>query len=231
MQTNKQTIFFICRPQGSECPEREVICPYCQLSQKAKDQKEHEGYCGSRYSHFYYKKNEEKKGFIVWETRFFCRTEKCEECGDFVMLKDWEEHEKMTLYHGTIIIIMYISFPGNNFNNFLPELAKKPCSQVFGYEPLKTVAAAPGRKISAPSVRFAPSSSSSSSSSSNLLRERKFSLQNGNSSSNNNKSSSDGAIAAAADSADATARLISRYRKDGQIGAERRGCQEKRSGK
>ncbi len=53
--TNKQTIFFICRPQESECPEREVICPYCQLSQKAKDQKEHEGYCGSRYSHYYKK--------------------------------------------------------------------------------------------------------------------------------------------------------------------------------
>ncbi len=166
---------------------------------------------------------------------FFYRTEKCEECGDFVMLKDWEEHEKMTLYHG-IIFVIFLRFYGNagqNLNLLIPELAKKPCSQVFGYEPLKTVAAAPGRKISAPSVRFAPSSSSSSSSSSNLLRERKFSLQNGNgSSSSSNKSSSDGAIAAAAaDSADATARLISRYRKDGQIGAERRGCQEKRSGK
>ncbi len=164
-------------------------------------------------------------------TIFSFRTEKCEECGDFVMLKDWEEHEKMTLYHGIIIIInLLCTFSGQNLNNFLPELAKKPCSQVFGYEPLKTVASAPGRKISAPSVRFAPSSSSSSSSS-NLLRERKFSLQNGNgsSSSSSNKSSSDGAIAAAADSADATARLISRYGKDDRIGAERRGCQENHS--
>ena len=41
------------------------------------------------------------------------RTEKCDECGDFVMLKDWEKHQSMTLYH---------------------ELAKKPCKEVFGYD-------------------------------------------------------------------------------------------------
>ena len=36
---------------------------------------EHENYCGSR-------------------------TEQCPECNDYVMLKDWEKHQSMRLYHG-----------------------------------------------------------------------------------------------------------------------------------
>ena len=50
-------------------------CQYCHLDVKAGELEQHEGYCGSR-------------------------TEKCPDCSDFVMLKDWEKHQKMTLYHG-----------------------------------------------------------------------------------------------------------------------------------
>ena len=39
---------------------------------------EHENYCGSR-------------------------TEQCPECNDYVMLKDWEKHQSMRLYHGKTI--------------------------------------------------------------------------------------------------------------------------------
>ena len=39
------------------------------------DFNEHQEYCGSR-------------------------TEQCPECSDFVMLKDWEKHQSMRLYHG-----------------------------------------------------------------------------------------------------------------------------------
>lgn len=61
--------------EDSLCPERIVQCQFCHLDSKAGELVQHEGYCGSR-------------------------TEKCEECGDFVMLKDWEKHQKMALYHG-----------------------------------------------------------------------------------------------------------------------------------
>ncbi|TRY70142.1 hypothetical protein TCAL_10013 [Tigriopus californicus] len=74
----------------SLCSERPIECRFCHLDMPSKKLSEHEDYCGSR-------------------------TEKCPQCSDYVKLKDWDEHEKMTLYH---------------------ELAQKPCSQVFGYEPL-----------------------------------------------------------------------------------------------
>ena len=61
--------------QSSICPERVIVCQYCELDCKARNIMEHEIYCGSR-------------------------TEKCPECSDFVMLRDWKEHQKMTLYHG-----------------------------------------------------------------------------------------------------------------------------------
>ena len=54
-----------------------MICKFCHLDQAFKTIEEHEDYCGSR-------------------------TEKCDQCGDFVKLKDWEKHEQMTLYHGTV---------------------------------------------------------------------------------------------------------------------------------
>ncbi len=63
------------RFQKSSCPKRPVFCSYCKLEFTARDCSDHESYCGSR-------------------------TEQCPECKDFVMLKDWEEHQKMTLYHG-----------------------------------------------------------------------------------------------------------------------------------
>ena len=62
-----------------------VICQYCMLEKKQKEIEDHEDYCGSR-------------------------TEQCPECNDFVMLKDWEKHEKMTLYHGRFIHATYHDF-------------------------------------------------------------------------------------------------------------------------
>ena len=61
--------------QTNQCPARVLECQYCHLDCKAGELQQHEGYCGSR-------------------------TEKCPDCSDFVMLKDWEAHQKMTLYHG-----------------------------------------------------------------------------------------------------------------------------------
>lgn len=72
--------------QESHCPERQIICQYCHLDTLAKNLEEHEGYCGSR-------------------------TEQCPECGDFVMLKDWEKHEKMTLYHGKTKMCLMLVAP------------------------------------------------------------------------------------------------------------------------
>ena len=51
------------------------ICRYCHLEIKNESFEAHEEYCGSR-------------------------TEQCPECSDFVMLKDWEKHQSMRLYHG-----------------------------------------------------------------------------------------------------------------------------------
>jgi len=51
------------------------VCRFCKLETRAANLAECEDYCGSR-------------------------TEKCPECGDYVKLKDWDEHQKMTLYHG-----------------------------------------------------------------------------------------------------------------------------------
>ena len=50
-------------------------CQFCHLEFETKELAEHENYCGSR-------------------------TEKCPECSDFVMLRDWEKHQSMRLYHG-----------------------------------------------------------------------------------------------------------------------------------
>ena len=54
------------------------ICQFCHLEFPGQNMKGHEEYCGSR-------------------------TEKCPECSDFVMLKDWEKHQSMRLYHGKFI--------------------------------------------------------------------------------------------------------------------------------
>ena len=68
------------------------ICQFCKLEFPNRQLQEHEDYCGSR-------------------------TEQCEECGDFVMLRDWEKHQNMRLYH---------------------ELAKKPSSEVFKRDDSRT---------------------------------------------------------------------------------------------
>ena len=51
------------------------ICHFCELEFPKRDLQEHENYCGSR-------------------------TEQCPECQDFVMLREWEKHQSMRLYHG-----------------------------------------------------------------------------------------------------------------------------------
>ena len=51
------------------------ICHFCELEFPQHELHEHENYCGSR-------------------------TEQCPECQDFVMLRDWEKHQSMRLYHG-----------------------------------------------------------------------------------------------------------------------------------
>ena len=61
--------------RDGSCPERRRPCDFCKLDHPARELEDHEGYCGSR-------------------------TERCEDCGDFVMLRDWERHQQMALYHG-----------------------------------------------------------------------------------------------------------------------------------
>ena len=66
------------RPHLNNClasQEGMQICRYCHLEIKNESFEAHEEYCGSR-------------------------TEQCPECSDFVMLKDWEKHQSMRLYHG-----------------------------------------------------------------------------------------------------------------------------------
>ena len=53
------------------------ICQFCHLEFPDEEVESHQEYCGSR-------------------------TEQCPECSDFVMLKEWEKHQSMRLYHGTI---------------------------------------------------------------------------------------------------------------------------------
>ena len=56
------------------------LCTFCHLEFEDSKIKSHEDYCGSR-------------------------TEECPECGDYVMLKEWEKHQGMRLYHGKYIIL------------------------------------------------------------------------------------------------------------------------------
>ncbi|XP_049839383.1 TRAF-type zinc finger domain-containing protein 1-like isoform X1 [Schistocerca gregaria] len=53
--------------KNSSCSRREICCSYCHIETKAADLAEHENYCGSR-------------------------TEKCEDCGEYVMLKYQQLH-------------------------------------------------------------------------------------------------------------------------------------------
>ena len=53
--------------KASLCLKRVEICKYCALSQEVGELKEHMEYCGSR-------------------------TEKCEECKEIIMLRNWEMH-------------------------------------------------------------------------------------------------------------------------------------------
>ena len=66
--------------QVQEIPGK--ICQYCELEFTQKQLDDHEDYCGSR-------------------------TEQCPECSDYVMLKDWEKHQSMRLYHGNKNIQLY----------------------------------------------------------------------------------------------------------------------------
>ena len=58
------------------------ICNFCHLEEKIETFEAHEEYCGSR-------------------------TEQCPECNDFVMLKEWEKHQSMRLYHGKTLLTHY----------------------------------------------------------------------------------------------------------------------------
>ena len=51
----------------SLCQKRVECCPYCALNQEVSEMKAHTDYCGSR-------------------------TEKCEDCKEIIMLKNWEMH-------------------------------------------------------------------------------------------------------------------------------------------
>ena len=53
------------------------ICQYCELEFPQAKLSEHEHYCGSR-------------------------TEQCPECSDYVMLREWDKHQSMRLYHGNL---------------------------------------------------------------------------------------------------------------------------------
>ena len=97
------------------------LCTYCHLEFENDKLKSHEDYCGSR-------------------------TEECPECHDYVMLKDWEKHQNMRLYHGNYLIyfrkeiVPYKKVCKNKlcrnlkFRFIFLELAKKPSKQVFGYD-------------------------------------------------------------------------------------------------
>ncbi|KAJ9599598.1 hypothetical protein L9F63_009915 [Diploptera punctata] len=54
--------------QNSSCSRRAICCNYCHIETEANELAEHENYCGSR-------------------------TERCEECGEFVMLKYQQLHQ------------------------------------------------------------------------------------------------------------------------------------------
>ena len=57
-----------CNFQNSSCSHRAVCCNYCNIETEASELAEHENYCGSR-------------------------TERCEDCGEFVMLKYQQLHQ------------------------------------------------------------------------------------------------------------------------------------------
>ncbi|XP_040579444.1 uncharacterized protein [Lepeophtheirus salmonis] len=124
------------------CPKRNVLCSFCETHVKSEELESHEGYCGSR-------------------------TEKCPECGDFVMLNEWVKHSEMRLYH---------------------ELANKPCAEVFGHNdtggatpwiPLTTTSSSLRNTSDyswSPSILAGPSSSTFSvTSPTSLLHERRHS--------------------------------------------------------
>eukprot|EP00096_Caligus_rogercresseyi_P013507 TRINITY_DN6142_c0_g1_i1.p1 TRINITY_DN6142_c0_g1~~TRINITY_DN6142_c0_g1_i1.p1 ORF type:complete len:600 (-),score=128.41 TRINITY_DN6142_c0_g1_i1:100-1899(-) len=124
----------------NECPKRRVICSFCEIHVKAEEQESHEGYCGSR-------------------------TEKCQECGDFVMLKDWVKHSEMRLYH---------------------ELANKPCAEVFGHSDFhptftpSTLSRGPNDFSWSPSILAGPPQLAFSTASSSRLEERRHSSSSSN---------------------------------------------------
>ena len=69
--------------QGEKMFEPEAgmaLCKFCHLEFEAIKLESHEDYCGSR-------------------------TEQCPECSDYVMLKEWEKHQSMRLYHGKLFMI------------------------------------------------------------------------------------------------------------------------------
>merc|ERR1719445_934203 len=53
--------------KANECPKRTTLCKWCATHVEMGSLAEHEDYCGSR-------------------------TEKCEKCGEFIMLKNFETH-------------------------------------------------------------------------------------------------------------------------------------------
>ena len=67
------------------------LCTFCHLEFEDSKIKSHEDYCGSR-------------------------TEECPECGDYVMLKEWEKHQGMRLYHGKDNILSFKCFYTINQN-------------------------------------------------------------------------------------------------------------------
>ena len=61
--------------QAETCAKRKLICKYCDIDKPADGMEEHENYCGSR-------------------------TEKCNDCGERIMMKNWDIH--MNSNHGFI---------------------------------------------------------------------------------------------------------------------------------
>ena len=61
--------------QKTLCSKRKLICKYCNLPKMAMEMSDHETYCG-------------------------IRAERCDQCPDWVQLKEWDSHQSR--YHATV---------------------------------------------------------------------------------------------------------------------------------
>lgn len=84
--------------QNSSCSHRAICCSYCHIEIEANELGEHENYCGSR-------------------------TERCEDCGEYVMLKYQQLHQEsnhsfLKLNDGNVLELLHFWGTCNHFSYF-----------------------------------------------------------------------------------------------------------------